>query len=327
MSEKNNIREQITRQNTELDGLEALIREQMIASISGGSDLQDTLDTKLAMISAMRAGLAAGIPLSSQAIQASMAEITTNATAHQAKDQKGINIAAALGEIAARESDLAREAEDFRNYEAQSYAAIQASAAAQGIDITDIEAERDKLIKDRDAAIAAGDTLGGYKADVGLAQTNIDGLDAVGASDTDKQAAQDQRDQAYARYLEQVELEAQRKANEIGLSGDHAQNYITASVITAKEELDTQQERIAQQAVIHDSPQLDDKTSIHVDMASKQAGIEQEKANVQIASGDFAPLVEGIPAKGFDFDEADLMDDKAPNSGLPVEQQGPRERV
>lgn len=325
MDEKPNIREQITRQYSELDGLEALIREQLSSQISSeNSEQQNNLSTKLAMVSAMRQGLDAGIPLSSHAIQASMSDIVANASTEQTRDKKYSNIASVIGEIAVREAELASEAKEFRDYEHESFGNIQANAEAQGIDISEIEAKRDALLKDREAAIAAGDTLGSYKSDVGLAQNNMDGLDAVGASEAEKKAAKEQYDRAQARYMEQAKIEAERKAHAMGLTGEQRQAYVATAVETAETALEEQQSQIGQQLGVNEPIQLEDKAARVTILGQEKAAINEMTKSADVVTDSFAPLIEGMPQNAFEFDEADLLDDKVSNLA-PLSGNGPQQ--
>ena len=125
----------LAHQNAELDGFETLIREQLSASRSSDNDHQSLLEGKLAMLSAMRAGLAAGIPISTQAIQASMADVVSLSVTDSKKDRHTA-IASVIAETLEAERRLNIEAEAFHNYEAQSYITILSLAEAKGIDLS-----------------------------------------------------------------------------------------------------------------------------------------------------------------------------------------------
>ena len=59
---------------------------------------------------------------------------------------------------------------------------------------------------------------------------------------------------------------------------------------------------------------------MHGDMAFDESSISSLKETAELVTNAFAPLTNEATANSFDFDEADLLDDKAPNLGQSPEQ-------
>ncbi|WP_155802656.1 hypothetical protein [Ponticaulis koreensis] len=191
------------------------------------------------MISSLQASMSAGIAISPASLQLAINRVQQETLQLALKKSDQQTIAAVLVEqmLQAEEARLAQEASDFRSYEREASGRIQSLAEATGIDISAYEQNRADILASREAAQASGDIVEEYKQDALLAANNRHGMTLVDAPEEEQERARKEEEAAQERYLRQVEIMAMRDAQRMGLSGEHASEYVVSQRADAEVEL------------------------------------------------------------------------------------------
>lgn len=188
----------------------------------------------LAQLSALQVGLSFAVA-SVQIAATSQITMAGNA-AHQSI------MLMSQDQLAALEQDHAAQSAQFQSFEADMFARIDALAAANGVDASAFHARQRQLLTEYEEAKARGDLAGMLEADALRATNVLQGLEEVGASQAEIDAAREQEQAAQDAYLDQTAIDARREAEAKGMSVEAAQEHVAGEVAQAGAGLEERKE-------------------------------------------------------------------------------------
>ena len=235
--------------NTELlsDQIGAL--EEQLAQLDGLSHQART--GNIAQLSALQAA----VPVVATTSQALIAQVSSSSAIESVLSIMELT----SDQMAAREQAHWQQTQHFQQFEAEMFGRIDELARAKGLDVSAFHETQEALQAEYEVARAKGDLATMLRLDA-LRATNVRmGLEQVGATEAEIQAAREQERATERGYLDQIAIEARREAEGHGLSPDDTAADVAAAVGRADAELDDEREALIAEtaSLILDVPQSD----------------------------------------------------------------------
>ena len=141
-----------------------------------------------------------------------------------------------------------QQTEYFQQFEFTMSTRIDELASANGVDVSAFHENQRRLQAEYEEARARGDLAGMLEADA-LRATNVRiGLEQVGASEAEIQAAREQEEATERAYLNQTAIEARREAEQQGMSAEEVGEHVAGAVAQADAGLDERRNEISANA-------------------------------------------------------------------------------
>lgn len=166
-------------------------------------------------------------------------------------------------QLAALDQRHAAASARFQSFETSLFTHMDALAAENGVDVSRFHAVRDQLQAEYAAAKARGDLLAMAEADALRATDLRMGLETVGANPEEIEKARREEAARERDFLERAAIEARRRGEAQGQTGEDLQAHVEGSVTSSQARL---QQRKTEMAEAHDTT-----ASFEVEQAAQEA--------------------------------------------------------
>lgn len=212
-----------------------------------------TLQSQLMQLDGLRAEASTGTLTQLAALQVGVAvsvgaahNVTAHATSSAAVEAFQSVIVMSQEQMIALERDHRHHSEQFQQFESDMFTRIDALAAVNGVDVSGFHEKQRQLQAEYNEAKARGDLAGMLEADALRTNSLRVGLEHVGASPAEIDAAREQEEAAQQRYLDQTAIEARREAEQQGMSADAVKEHVAVAVAEADAGLEERKARYAE---------------------------------------------------------------------------------